>query len=127
VKADTSLSKDQQLKVIRNLVSLELIDIQLAKDNTRYFCINDDKLINFENLDINKLLKIEESEKTSKLESNKNTDSESEKFAEFQNPFNKKESEKITNIESKNIAKLESEITHELKAEKQVFRKTKNI
>ena len=131
VKADTDLSKDQQLKVIKNLVSYELIDVQLAKDNTRYFCINDDKLIDYENIDINKLLKIDESKKASELKSWKTSEIESENIANFENPFNKKESEKSSDIESsfqaksesKIIANTESEISSNLKVKKQEIRK----
>ena len=135
VKADTSLSKDQQLKVIKKLVSLELLDVQLAKDNTRYFCINDDKLIDFENIDINKLLKLDDSEKASDTESWKTTKAESNIIAEFKNPFSNKESKKSTDIESnfsikpesKIIANIESEKLSQKKVKKQINRKKKTI
>jgi len=135
VKADTALSKDQQLKVIKKLVSLELLDVQLAKDNTRYFCINDDKLIDFENIDIEKLLKIKESKKSSDSESWFSTKAESNKIAEFKNPFNTAKSEKntelesnfSTNSESKIIANIESEKSSNYKVKKQIYRKQNTI
>lgn len=127
VKTDTWLSKDQQLKVIKTLVKLELLDVQLAKDNTRYFCINDDKLIDFENIDIEKLLNIEESKKTFKLERWFSADTKSYKIAEFKNPFNKKESEKISDSESWIIANLESKIFDNIESENPFDLKVKNL
>jgi len=131
VKTDTGLSKDQQLKVIKNLVSYELIDVKLAKDNTRYFCINDEKLIDYENIYINKLLKIEEGKKASESESWKKPKAESKNIANFENPFNKNESNKTSKVESNFITKSESKIldesesenTSNLKVKKQIIRK----
>ncbi|MDQ7009655.1 MAG: hypothetical protein Q9M94_05180 [Candidatus Gracilibacteria bacterium] len=127
VKADTCLSKDQQLKVIKNLTSLELIDVKLARDNTRYFCINDDKLIDYENIELKLLLKIGESEKSSDMESNNNSNLESKKIALFQNPFSKKESKKSSNLESDFIDNIESEKTDNKKVEKQIITKQNTI
>jgi len=126
IKTDTWLSKDQQLKVIRNLVEFELIDVQFAKDNTRYFCINDDKLINFENIDINTLLKINESKKTSDIESNNIANLESKKEAIFENPFNKSKSKKIPELESSFLSKQESDFLDDIESEKIDELKEKN-
>ena len=126
VKKDTTLSKDQQLKVIKNLVNLELLDVKFAKDNTRYFCINDNKLIDFENIDIKKLLKIEESEKISEVESKNNSNMESWKITMFENPFNKNESKKISDIESNFSANLESKNFDNTQSKKNDDLKEKN-
>lgn len=123
VKTDTCLSKDQQLKVIKNLTTLELIDVQLAKDNTRYFCINDEKLIDFENIDLNKLLKIEESEIITEVEGNKITNTESEKIAIFENPFINKESKKSSSLESEFIDNIESQKTDNKKVNNDIITK----
>ena len=126
VKKDTTLSKDQQLKVIKNLCDIELLDVKFAKDNTRYFCINDEKLIDFENIDINKLLKLKEGKKSSELESQFQANMESEKIAMFENPFSKKEGEKITDIESQISANLESQNFDKIESEKYDDLKEKN-
>lgn len=139
VKQDSWLSKDQQLKVIKTLTKLELIDVKYTKDNTRYFCINDEKLINFENIELEKLLDIKESKKSSKLKSKKTSDQESEIFANFKNPFenseNKKESKKISdqesnfsdNIESNFLKEQESKKINNLKEKNNTITKLKNI
>ena len=126
VKLDTGLSKDQQLKVIRNLVELELIDVKFAKDNTRYFCINDIKLIDFENIDLKKLLKIEESKKSSDIESNNIANYESKKEAIFENPFTKKEGKKISEQENNFFTNWESDFLDNIQREKTPDLKEKN-
>jgi hypothetical protein len=97
------------------LIEFELIDVKFAKDNTRYFCINDEKLINFENIDINTLLKIDESKKSSELESNNIANSESKKDAVFENPFNKNENKKININNNKIIVQNNNTIKNNIK------------
>ena len=59
IKKDTSLSRDQQLKCIKNLVELNLIDVKYDYDNTRYFCINLELLSKFESIELNDIIKVE--------------------------------------------------------------------
>lgn len=59
IKNDTTLSRDQQLKCIKNLVELNLLDVKYDYDNTRYFCINIDLLSKFESLELNDIIKPE--------------------------------------------------------------------
>jgi hypothetical protein len=86
VQEDTTLTKKQQLKSIKKLNDLQLLSVQLGHDNTRYFCINVESLVEYEKIDIKKLLKRDESKKSTQVESKKST--------QLVNPFDKLESEK---------------------------------
>lgn len=87
IKNDTSLSRDQQLKCIKNLVELSLLDVKYDYDNTRYFCINIDLIAKFESFELNDIIKSEVwfNDKVESWLSNKS-------HIKLKNPFTNKES-----------------------------------
>ncbi len=76
--------------------------MKLDYDNTRYFCLNLESIIEYENLDVKSLLNKNESKKSSEVKSKKGI--------ELENPF--------TSIESKKGSKLESEKSNYRESEK---------
>ncbi len=98
---DTTLTKKQQLKSIKVLQGFNLVDVQLDYDNTRYFCLNLEWIIEYENLDIKKVLNNNESKKSTQVESKKSTI--------WQNPFETAISEKSFEPKSKKSLEVESE------------------
>lgn len=104
---DTTLTKKQQLKSIKVLESFNLVDVQLDYDNTRYFCLNLEWIIQYENLDLKKVLNNNESKKSTKVESKKSTI--------WQNPFEIQVSEKSFESKSWKSSQLESEKNHDQK------------
>ncbi len=115
VQEDTTLTKKQQLKSIKKLNDLQLLSVQLGHDNTRYFCINVESLVEYEKIDIKKLLKRDESKKSTQVESKKST--------QLVNPFDKLESEKSSLWESQNTTQVESKNSPDIKAESVPIRK----
>lgn len=115
---DTTLTKKQQLKSIKVLESFNLIDVQLDYDNTRYFCLNLEWIIEYENLDIKKVLNNNESKKSTKVESKKSTI--------WQNPFETQVSEKSFEIKSQNSSEIESKNNLDLKDENALGRTQKS-
>lgn len=100
VQEDTTLTKKQQLKCVKNLTALELLSIQLDYDNTRYFCLNLEGIVEYESLDLNKLLNKGEGKKGSKLESKKSI--------QLENPFENAVSQKSSDSKSEKSNMLES-------------------
>ena len=111
---DTTLTKKQQLKSIQTLKDLQLLDVKLDYDNTRFFCINVESLIDYEKIDIKKLLKKNESKKSSQVKSKKGAQSE--------NPFSQKESKKSSLCESTKTPELESQNTPQEKEKNDISR-----
>ena len=103
VQDDTTLTKKQQLKSIKLLEAFDLLNVQLDYDNTRYFCLNLEAIVEYENLDLKKVLNNNESKKSTKVESKKSIQLENP----FENPYSQKssesQSEKSNQLESKNI------------------------
>jgi hypothetical protein len=112
---DTTLTKKQQLKCVKNLEALELLHLKLDYDNTRYFCLNLEWIIEYENLDLKKLLNKEEGKKSIKVESKKSI--------MLSNPFINTESWKGFDIKSWKSIKSESDKIHDLKDEIVTVRK----
>ncbi|MCP4523142.1 MAG: hypothetical protein GY828_02890 [Candidatus Gracilibacteria bacterium] len=115
---DTTLTKKQQLKCTKNLEAFELLHMKLDYDNTRYFCLNLEGIIEYEKIDIKKLLRGSESKKSTKVESKKSI--------EMADPFTSNESKKGPQVESKKSLETESNIFPLQKAENVGTRKTKN-
>lgn len=116
IKNDTSLSRDQQLKCIKNLVSLNLLDVKYDYDSTRYFCINIDLLLEIETLNINDIITIKEN-----IEKEKNP-----KSISLSNPFIKSESWKHDTVEVWKLDAPEVLKTDTQKTESSTTRKLKN-
>lgn len=119
IKNDTSLSRDQQLKCIKTLVDINLIDVKYDYDNTRYFCINIAVLSKFESIDLNELLK--EAWKHDEAEVWNNNKVNKSKIILI-NPFNNNDDWKHDEVEVWNNNELESwnlDITEEWITDKQ--------
>ena len=119
VQEDTTLTKKQQLKCVKNLTALELLSIQLDYDNTRYFCLNLEWIVQFENLDLKKLLNKGESKKGSKLESKKSI--------MLENPFENAESKKSSHTKSEKGILLESKKSPDVIEEYALDRKIEKL
>lgn len=118
VQEDTTLTKKQQLKSIKVLQDVKLLSVQLGHDNTRYFCINVESLVEYEKIDIKKLLKKDESKKGSQVKSKKST--------ELVNPFEKDESKKSVQSERQFCTEIEREKSSDIKAKTAPLRKKKS-
>jgi hypothetical protein len=118
VQEDTTLTKKQQLKCIKNLTELELLSTQLDYDNTRYFCLNLEGIVEYENLDIKKLLNKNESKKGSKIESKKSIQLENPFEFNISQKSSESKSEKSNQIESKKAPDLIEESALDRKLEK---------
>ena len=115
VQEDTTLTKKQQLKCIKNLTTLELLSTQLDYDNTRYFCLNLEGIVEYENLDLKKLLNKHESKKSSKVESKKSI--------QLENPFKNNVSQKSSQLKSEKSSQIESKKSPDLIEESTLDRK----
>lgn len=107
---DTTLTKKQQLKCVKNLEALELLHLRLDYDNTRYFCLNLEWIIKYENINLKKLLHKNESKKGPKVESKKGL--------MLSHPFINTESWKNTEMESDNNHYLKNKNASLRKSEK---------
>lgn len=98
IKNDTSLSRDQQLKCIKNLVEISLLDVKYDYDNTRYFCINISLLSKFESIELNDVIKVEVL-KGDKVEGWKNIAINNKRIV-LNNPFLNREDWKNDEVEN---------------------------